>query len=97
MNCQKKDIVVTIEGAYKLLKDRFPQLLSTHAVFDGEYYAYPQGFGSTAGPFKGRIAGQAFSVFTIEAWVFGNFAIMFCNGEIVKLTDEWQYAGSVRL
>ena len=97
IDCQKKDIAVTREGAYSLLKDKFPQLLDIHSVHDGEYYAYPQVFGSTAGPFKGRIAGQAFSVFTIEAWVFGKSAVMFCNGEVVKLTDEWQYTGSVRL
>ena len=97
INCQQKDATVSREDAYKLLKDKFPQILDVHSVHDGQYYAYPQTFGSTAGPFKGRLAGQAFSVFTIEAWVFGKSATLFCNGEIVRLTDEWEGTGSIRL
>lgn len=97
INCQKKDVNITLEEAYTLLKQRYPELLDTHSIHDAEYYAYPQTFGSTAGPFKGRIAGQAFSVFTVEAWVFGKSAVIFCRGEVVKLTDEWEGVGSVRL
>lgn len=40
--------------------------------FELDYYAFPQVFGSTAGP-HGGIGGQAMSVFTVEAYV--------CDGE----------------
>lgn len=61
-----------------------------------EYWAYPQVFGSTAGPFGG-IGGQAMTTFTIEAWVCGCIAVLFCGGKVLKVTDKWEGPGSVRI
>ncbi|MBK3780167.1 hypothetical protein G3A43_07840 [Paraburkholderia aspalathi] len=58
-----------------------------------EYWAWPQVFGSTAGPFRapGRIAGAAMTRFTIEAWHDGGGkAVLFCKGRVLKVTDEFQ-------
>lgn len=40
-------------------------------LFNLSYYAWPQMFGSTAGP-HGGIGGQSMSEFTVEAWVQNN-------------------------
>lgn len=51
------------------------------------YYAWPQVFGSTAGPFPG-IGGQAMSTFTIEAWFDQKDAILFCGDRMwMKVED----------
>jgi hypothetical protein len=42
------------------------------------YYAWPQIFSSTSGPFDG-IGGQSISTFTIECWTDGKQAILYCN------------------
>ena len=58
-----------------------------------EYWAWPQVFGSTAGPFHapGRIAGAAMTRFTIEAWHDGGGkAVLFCKGRVLKVTDNFQ-------
>ena len=47
------------------------------------YYAWPQTFASTAGPFGG-IGGQAISTFTIEAWTDLKDAVLFCGGKLWK-------------
>lgn len=59
------------------------------------YYAWPQLFGSTAGPFGG-IGGQAMSTFTIEAWTDGRRAIIFCKGKPIKITDQFRPLMQVR-
>lgn len=48
---------------------------------DLDYYAWPQRFSSTAGPFS-EIGGQAISTFTVEAWVDApsGYAALFCKG-----------------
>lgn len=53
-----------------------------------EYYAWPQVFGSTAGPFGG-IGGQAMTTFTVEAWAFGPVAIVFCKGKPIKQVKKF--------
>ena len=53
-----------------------------------DYYAWPQVFGSTAGPFSG-IGGQALTAFTIEAWADGNRAAIFCCGRYLGITEKF--------
>lgn len=47
------------------------------------YFAWPQTFGSTTGPFPG-IGGQAMSTFTIEAYSDGRDAVLFCKGKFIR-------------
>jgi len=54
-----------------------------------DYYAWPQVFGSTSGPFTG-IGGQAISTFTIEAYSDGRNAVLFCNGRRIKQTSNFE-------
>ena len=61
------------------------------------YYSFPQVFSTTAGPFKGMLAGQAMTTFTIEAWAVDDLAVLFCQGKIVKVCNEWQGPQSVRI
>lgn len=94
MNKQKQPDI-SIEEACSLILEKYPESLAlTHYM---DYYAYPEQFGSTAGPFKGKMAGQAFCTFTIEAWVFQNYAVLFCNGKVVKVVDDWNGINSVRV
>lgn len=53
------------------------------------YYAWPQGFASTAGPFS-SIGGQAYTIFTIEAFVRqDNVAAIYCNGRFLGITMKF--------
>lgn len=61
-----------------------------------EYFAWPQQFGSTTGPFGG-IGGQAISTFTLEAWSDGRNAAIFCNGRFVKVIERFEFNTNVRL
>ena len=55
-----------------------------------EYWAWPQVFGSTAGPF-GVVAGQGMTPLTLEAWHDGGgMAIIFCQGRRLKFTREFR-------
>jgi hypothetical protein len=57
-----------------------------------EYWAWPQVFASTSGPFRrpGGISGSAMTRYTIEAWHDGGgAAVLFCNGRVLKLTREF--------
>jgi len=58
-----------------ILKDRKVEYM------DLDYYAYPETFGSTAGP-RGGIGGCAMSKFTVEAWVCdeGGPVVYLCAG-----------------
>ena len=61
------------------------------------YCSWPELFASTAGPFKG-VGGQAFTTFRMEAWTWEQWAIVFCNGRVVKCCEfqiqaEWQGRG----
>lgn len=53
-----------------------------------QYVRWIQTFGSTAGPFGG-IGGQAATNFLMEAWVWDNFAVVFCGGKRIKITDNF--------
>ena len=64
------------------------------------YYAWPQTYGSTAGPFSG-MGGQAISTFTIEAFTTTPFAdrrdaVLFCKGQIFKRVQNFNPAMAVR-
>ena len=61
------------------------------------YCSWPEVFASTSGPFLG-IGGQAFTTFRMEAWTWEQWAIVFCNGRVVKCCEfqiqaEWQGRG----
>lgn len=96
MNYQKdQELDIGRNEAYSLLVEKYPEAAFYKNYM--EYYAYPQTFGSTAGPFKGRVAGQAMSTFTIEAWVEGKHAVLFCRGKVVTIVNNWNGPGSVRI
>lgn len=89
MNKQKKT-QYSQQQAYEQLVEVFGKdNVNYHSM---EYWAYPQTFSNTAGPFNypGRISGQAFCTFTIEAWVDGKMAVIFCNDKLVAATDDWE-------
>ena len=48
------------------------------------YCSWPEVFASTAGPFGG-IGGQAMTTFRMEAWVWHDWAVVFCKGRIVRI------------
>ena len=54
-----------------------------------EYFAWPQAFGSTAGPFGG-LGGQAVTNFTLEVWSDGKDAAVFCNGKFLKVVEKFR-------
>lgn len=67
---------------------------------DMSYYAWPETFGSTAGPFGG-LGGAAMSTFTIEAWQdnYTGKTLLFCNGKALKIVDRLlplDYHGSIK-
>lgn len=96
MNYQKDlELGIGRKEACQRILEVFPDSEALEYYMD--YYAYPQTFSSTAGPFKGRIAGQAFCTYTVEAWVFGRYALLFCNGKEVIVTDKWLGIGTVRI
>lgn len=61
-----------------------------------EYFAWPQSFASTSGPFGG-IGGQAITTFTLEAWSDGRNAAIFCNGKFLKIVEEFKFQTNVRV
>lgn len=88
---------VTKEQAQEALNAKFGEHFVIPPAYYFEYWAYPQVFGSTAGPFRGKIAGQAMTTFTIEAWVVDDLAVLFCQGKIVKVCNEWEGPQTVRI
>jgi len=55
-----------------------------------EYWAWPQVYGSTTGPFGG-LGGQALTTFTIEAWHNGaGKAVLFCQGKRLRTTAVFE-------
>ena len=96
MNKQKKPDI-SVEEACTILKEKYPEeSFITHYM---DYYAYPEVFSNTGGPFAkvGGLYGQAFTTFTIEAWVHGKHAVLFCSGKVFKTVDNWEGIGGVRL
>lgn len=51
---------------------------------DLTYCSWPELFSSSCGPFHG-IGGQAFTTFRMEAWVYGDYAVIFCCEKVVKI------------
>lgn len=55
------------------------------------YYAWPEVFGSTAGPFGG-IGGQAMSTFTLEAYANDvGQAVIFCQGKRIRKVNDFRF------
>lgn len=50
------------------------------------YCCWPEEFSSTAGPFK-HIAGASFTTFRMEAWMWEQWAVVFCNGRVVRCSE----------
>lgn len=64
-----------------------------------DYYATPYTFLTAAGPFGDNtiFAERAYSVWTIEAWVIHRFAVIFCKGEVVRVINDFDGIGTLRL
>ena len=58
------------------------------------YCSWPEAFGSTCGPFAG-IGGQTVTAFRMEAWAWDQWAVVFCNGRVVK-TGQFQIGAIYR-
>ena len=50
------------------------------------YCSWPEGFGSTAGPFAG-IGGQMMTTFRMEAWAYDQWAVVFCGSKVVYVGE----------
>lgn len=87
---------ITKEQAYEAVKKRLPDVAQYALPDYMQYWAWPQTFGSTAGPFGG-VGGQAFTTFTIEAWEANDIAIIFCGDKILRIVSEWDGPNTVRL
>jgi hypothetical protein len=93
MNYQSDNLQhITSSSAAQMLKRRYfkdDEISEVNILNDLNYYAWPQVFGSTSGPFGG-VGGQAFSTFTIEAWEFMGCAVLFCQNKRLKVTNKFQ-------
>ena len=87
MNYQK---IASLESQY----EKAAKILEYDASMI-EYYAWPQTFSSTAGPFGG-FAGQAVSTFTVEAFTDGRDAVLFCGGKYWKRVEKFNPSEAVR-
>lgn len=90
---------LTETEARSMLLCRYADDLVDYENFFLEYYVTPYSFATTAGPFSNRniFAGQAFTTWTIEAWVIDRFAVIFCKGEVVRVINDFEDIGCVRL
>ena len=77
------------EDAAKILKRFLPETPEDQIADQLNYYAWPEIFGSTCGPFHG-IGGCALTQFTIEAWEILGRAVLFCNGRIIRVTENFE-------
>jgi hypothetical protein len=77
------------EDAAKILKRFLPDTPEDQIAEGLSYYAWPETFGSTCGPFHG-IGGQVVTQFTIEAWEILSNAVLFCNGRIIRVTENFE-------
>ena len=73
------------DAAIKL--DRYEEELS--------YYAWPQIFSSTSGPFGG-IGGQSISTFTIECWTDGKQGILYCKNKFIKHVKKFDLIEAIK-
>lgn len=89
MNRQKEPDV-SVDDAILALINKYPGTRYYADYFD--YFAWPETFPNTGGPFaqEGYLYGQAMTRFTIEAWVCGKDAVLFCNGKIIEVTNDWK-------
>lgn len=80
-------ILMNFQGGNKDLKMAAAQELCVCAD-SLKYYAYPQVFPSTSGPFPG-VGCRAVCVFTIEAWVKDKRAALFCDERFWKVVEDF--------
>ena len=80
---------ITQLQAAEMLHKKFSQFSVDEYYYSIDYYAWPQVFGSTAGPFGG-IGGATMTSFTIESWSMHNFAVLFCGNKVMKVTDKFE-------
>jgi hypothetical protein len=83
---------VSKEEAARMLHDRYfaEHGLSVEFIeHDIAYYAWPEVFGSTAGPFGG-CGGASMTTFQLEAWEYQGSAVLFCQGKVIKTIEKWQ-------
>lgn len=88
MNRQARKLAgITGEDAKQIITSVF----ETDCYYSLEYYAFPYKFGNTMGPLKrsnNTLAGQAFTVFTIEAWTDGRHSVLFCQGLVIDVRED---------
>ena len=53
---------------------------------DLTYCSWPETFANGSGPFM-RPAGQAITTFRMEAWIWEQWAVVFCNGRVVRCSE----------
>ena len=75
----------------KILDDAKNRLQSCSNIM---YYAWPQQFASTSGPFGG-VGGCTISVFTIEAIFNGKDAAIYCKGRFVIIIKNFDIIKAV--
>jgi len=81
---------ITPDTAAELLNKKFATALSEFQLIPDElvYCSWPETFGSTSGPFGG-IGGQALTEFRMEAWTASGYAVIFCGGRILRVTNDF--------
>ena len=89
MNYQIKESGVSAETAAKLLIEPGAPTELTGRYLD--YYAWPQVFGTTAGPFGG-IGGATMTTFTIEAFYdpARGKAVLFCGKKVLRVVNDFK-------
>lgn len=61
-------------------------------AYNIHYHAWPQLFSNTGGPFSkvGGIYGHAMTFFTLEAYSNDKYAVIFCDGKILDIVDNFE-------
>ena len=85
---------ISAHQAHDILVSAYPAKLGRTDPYgclpeDLEYWAWPQVFGMTTGPFGGR-GKQEVTTFTIEAWTDEYHAVLFCNGVVLKTVTKFE-------
>lgn len=82
---------LTETEARSMLLCRYPDDIEYYQGWSLQYYATPYSFSTTAGPFSNRniFAGQAFTTWTIEAWVIDSGEITLPKGLTGEQRREW--------
>lgn len=89
MDYQLKEHGIRAAQACVKLDERYGKPDLRFDVDSLRYFAWPEVYGSTAGPFGG-IGGATMTVFTLEAWVTGRFAVIFCGNKIIDVVEDFE-------